>query len=219
MPRPERLVLVVGTGTEVGKTWVACALARALRAAGVEVAARKPAQSFDPADPGPTDAELLAVATGEKAGEVCRPELTYPVPMAPPMAAAALGRPAPTMAELVGGLADGPAWGDGLGVGIVEAAGGVRSPLADDGDSVDLARAIRPDLVVLVADAGLGTIHAVRSAAPALADWPLAVVLNRYDAGSDLHRRNRAWLAERDRLPVYTDVAAVLGDLLARDSR
>jgi dethiobiotin synthetase len=219
VPRPERLVLVVGTGTEVGKTWVACALARALRATGVEVAARKPAQSFDPADPGPTDAELLAAATGETAGEVCRPELTYPVPMAPPMAAAALGRPAPAMVDLVGGLADGAAWGDALGVGIVEAAGGVRSPLADDGDSVDLARAIGPDLVVLVADAGLGTIHAVRSAAAPLADWPLAVMLNRYDAGADLHRRNRAWRAERDRLPVYTDVAAVLGDLLARERR
>ena len=50
------------------------------------------------------------------------------------------------------------------GVGLVEAAGGVRSPLADDGDAVDLAAALRPDRVVLVADAGLGTINAVRLA-------------------------------------------------------
>ena len=200
---------MVGTGTEVGKTWVACALARALRAAGVVVAARKPAQSFDPADRGPTDAELLAGATGEAVGDVCPPERSYPLAMAPPMAAAALGRPVPTLAELVGVLADGTGW-DGTGVGIVEAAGGVRSPLAEDGDSIDAARALRPDLVLLVADAGLGTINAVRSTAPALAGWPLAVLLNRYDAGSDLHRRNRAWLAERDRLPVYTDVAEVV---------
>ena len=44
-------------------------------------------------------------------------------------------------------------------------------------------------------------------------------MLNRYDPGSDLHRRNRAWLAERDRLPVYTDPAHVLEELLARDGR
>ena len=48
--RPERLVLVVGTGTEVGKTWVACRLARVLRRRGLIVAARKPAQSYDPGD-------------------------------------------------------------------------------------------------------------------------------------------------------------------------
>ena len=216
MPRPDRLVLVVGTGTEVGKTWVACALARSLRAAGVAVAARKPAQSFDPGEAAPSDAELLAAATGETPYDVCPPDHTYPLAMAPPMAAAALGRRVPTMAELAGGLAEGSGWPAGVGVGIVEAAGGVRSPLADDGDSVDLARALDPDLVVLVADAGLGTIHAVRSSAAALAGWTLAVVLNRYDPGSDLHRRNRAWLAERDGLPVYTDPGHVLDGLLAR---
>lgn len=210
VPRPDHLVLVVGTGTQVGKTWVACALARALREAGLPVAARKPAQSFDPADRAPTDAELLAAATEERAGDVCPPERTYPLAMAPPMAAAALGRPAPTMAALAGGLADGSGWPPGVAAGIVEAAGGVRSPLAEDGDSVDLARALEPDLVVLVADAGLGTIHAVRSSVPPLTAWPLAVLLNRYDAASDLHSRNRAWLAERDRLPVYTDPADLI---------
>jgi len=65
-PRPERLVLVTGTGTEVGKTWVACRLARALRARGLVVAARKPAQSYDRHDDeADTDAGLLAHATGD----------------------------------------------------------------------------------------------------------------------------------------------------------
>ena len=48
-------------------------------------------------------------------------------------------------------------------VGLVETVGGVRSPLAEDGDSRDLVRALAVDVVVLVADAGLGTIDAVRS--------------------------------------------------------
>jgi len=91
--RPGRLVVVTGTGTEVGKTWVSAAVLRLARAQGLSVAARKPAQSFAP-DQGPDqrDAYLLAAATGEPADVVCRPERSYPVPMAPPMAAEALGR-------------------------------------------------------------------------------------------------------------------------------
>ena len=52
--------------------------------------------------------------------------------------------------------------------------------------------------MVLVADAGLGTINAVRLSAAPFAAYDLVVALNRYDDGDDLHRRNRAWLAERD---------------------
>ena len=41
--RPDLLIAVVGTGTEVGKTWVSAHLLRDLRAEGHRVAARKPA--------------------------------------------------------------------------------------------------------------------------------------------------------------------------------
>ena len=39
---------------------------------------------------------------------------------------------------------------------FVEGAGGLRSPIADDGDSLALADAIHPDLVVLVAQVAPG---------------------------------------------------------------
>ncbi len=54
-------------------------------------------------------------------------------------------------------------------MGLVETAGGVRSPLAADGDCLDYCAALDPDVVVLVADAGLGTINAVRLTLDALA--------------------------------------------------
>src|SRR4029453_2707452 len=92
--RPRRVVLVTGTGAEVGKTWVACRLARALRERGLIVAARKPVQSYVPSDdPAGTDAALLAEATGETAQLVCPQHRWYPVAMAPPIAAAVLGAP------------------------------------------------------------------------------------------------------------------------------
>ena len=212
--RPERVVLVVGTATEVGKTWVACRLARALRRRGLIVAARKPAQSYDAGDDlSATDAALLAHATGDHPAAVCPQHRWYPVAMAPPMAAEVLGRPPFTVADLVGELA----WPPAVGVGLVEAAGGVRSPLAVDGDALALAGALRPDRVVLVADAGLGTINDVRLSTAALSAVrrPVTVVLNRFDTGDDLHVRNHDWLTGVDGLDVVTDahdlVAPVVG--------
>jgi dethiobiotin synthase len=209
--RPERLVLVTGTGTGVGKTWVACRLARVLRDRGLIVAARKPAQSYAAGDdPAGTDAALLAAATGDHPQLVCPQHRWYPVPMAPPMAAEALGRPTFTVADLVTELA----WPAGVAVGLVEAVGGLRSPLAADGDAMDLARALHPERVVLIADAGPGTINAVRLSAAALDGWPLSVVLNRFDATDDLHRRNHAWLVERDGQDVVFDPADLVAPIV-----
>ena len=71
------VVVVAGTGTEVGKTWLACQLAGAFRSRGLAVAARKPAQSFSPDETGHTDAELLARATGQAPRDVCPPWRWY----------------------------------------------------------------------------------------------------------------------------------------------
>jgi len=202
--RPGVLVAVLGTGTEVGKTWVSCRLAEQLRLRGLAVAARKPVQSCDAADTA-TDADLLAAATGEDPAEVCPRHRTYRVAMAPPMAADALGAAPFTAAELAAEVVF-PA---GCAVGLVETAGGVRSPLTADADNVSFARLLQPDVALLVADAGLGTINAVRLALDALDGLPVLVVLNRYDGAVDLHRRNRAWLAERDGSPVVTGIAEV----------
>ena len=214
LSRPERIVVVAGTGTEIGKTWVGCRLLTHLIAEGHRVAARKPAQSFDTADH-TTDADVLALATGEDSLIVCPPHRRYEVPMAPPMAAEVLGRPAFTVTELAWEVAASWPPNPAIHVGLIELAGGTRSPMASDGDGVDLAAACRPDVIVVIADAGLGTINAVRStldtlAAPAT-DGGIEVVvhLNRYDDTIDLHRRNRAWLAEADGLVLTVEIGAL----------
>jgi 8-amino-7-oxononanoate synthase len=258
--RPRRLVAVLGTATDVGKTHVASALARLARGEGLRVAARKPVQSFASRDPAvgagtgeagggragagvagvgsgaagvgsgaagrsagagrePTDAERLAAATGEAPASVCPPSRSYPVPYAPPMAAAALGRPPIRLEEL---LAE-TSWPEGVDLGLVEGVGGVRSPVADDADNLDLVRALRPDAVVLVAHAGLGTISDVRLATDALAgvagSGSVAVVLNRYDPDDRLARENLRWLRERDGLVVTTDLRAALAVCLGRPNQ
>lgn len=215
MTRPGLLVLVVGTATDIGKTWVGGRTLAVLADRGLSVAARKPAQSFEDGDPHPTDAEVLAAATGERADVVCPPHRSYPVPMAPPMAADALGRPVPTTDDLLGELV----WPDpAVTVGWLESVGGPRSPIGSDGDAVTVAERLDPDVVVLVADAGLGTVNAVLVSLAPFAGRPVLVVLNRFDPADDLHRRNRAWLADRHHLTVLTspeDLADHLATLAA----
>lgn len=215
--RPRFLVVVTGTGTEVGKTWVSAAFLRLARSRGLAVAARKPAQSFDASDPvESTDAAVLALASGEEPSMVCPTARSYPVAMAPPMAAAVLGLPVPSLSSLASSVSS--SWPPGgCDLGLVEGAGGVASPLADDGDSADLARVLGADRVVLVAEAGLGVINAARLSVGALAPLPVVVHLNRFDADDDLQRRNMEWLQERDGLTVTTTVEELLQEVLAPD--
>jgi dethiobiotin synthetase len=167
------------------------------------VAARKPAQSFDPTDdPAGFDSAVLGAASGEASETVCLPSRWYEIAMAPPMAADALGRGRIALADLVQELA----WpAPPVDVGLVETAGGVRSPQSHDGDVIAMVAALAPDIVLLVADAGLGTLNSVRLSVDALPDAvPVIVVLNRYDEGNDLHVRNRRWLIEEVGLAVVT---------------
>jgi dethiobiotin synthetase len=197
--RPHRLVVVTGTGTGIGKTWFSAVTLGLLRSRGVLVAARKPVQSFEPGEH-PLDSEVLGAATGEAADNVCAAHRGYGRALAPPMAAEALGLPPFTIAELATELR----WPDGVAVGLVEGAGGPRSPLAADGDTVALAAAVEPDLVVVVADAELGTINATRLSVEPFAPRPVLVAINRFDDRDDMHRRNHDWLRTRAGLDVVT---------------
>ncbi len=211
MTRPSRVVVITGTGTEVGKTFVAAGLLAELRRRGFGVAARKPAQSYSLGDL--TDAEILARATGETADRVCPADRSYPIPLAPPMAADALGRQPPTISALADELNRG--WpGEPVDVGVVEGAGGVASPLAIDGDTADLARLAEADLAILVGEPQLGIINSARLTRSALRPLSVAVHLNRFDACADLHRRNREWLIDHDGFDVTTTLDG-LADLVA----
>jgi dethiobiotin synthetase len=207
--RPPVLTFVAGTGTDVGKTWWTAATARELVRRGVVVRARKPVQSGDGSTP--WDAEVLAAATGDDPAEVCPPHRTYRVAWAPPMAAAELGEPPFVVDDLVHEVT----WPADTAIGLVESVGGPRSPIAADGDSCTLAQALAPDLVVLVADAGLGAINAVRLSAAVLDEFPVVVALNRFGADR-LHTRTRELLTAHDGRWVVTTPEALADHLASR---
>lgn len=202
--RPARLIGVLGTSTDVGKTWVAAQLLATLKLRGVRVAARKPVQSYGPGDIN-TDAARLAGVSGEEIADICPAHRCYPLAMAPPMAAHALGRGPLHMQEIIEEIR----WPKDIDIGLVETVGGARSPLADDGDSLELLQRLQVDQLLLVADAGLGTINSVRLTLAAVRAMPTLVYLNRFDPADVLHELNRRWLIEQDHLSVITDVRSL----------
>ena len=186
------MAFVAGTGTEVGKTWAAAGLARLLRERGSSVEACKPVQSYDPDEAGPTDAAVLAGATGQHPDDVCPPERSYPVPLAPPMAARQLGQVCPTLDE----LADNCRFTPTVDIGLVEGVGGLYSPIASDGHNLELIDRIGPDLVIVVASAALGGIHDTLACTLPLSAYRRAVFLNRFDPRTEVHVLNDGWLRD-----------------------
>ena len=149
--------MITGTDTGVGKTMVATALITAWRGRGHRVAAQKPAESgCAPNARGelmPLDAIQLADAAGcpDALADVC--PFRYAAAVAPAVAARAEGRPF-EIAGIHAARARLPAH-DLL---VVEGAGGLLVPYADDLLGADLAHALGARLLI-VARAGLGTIN------------------------------------------------------------
>lgn len=145
-----RGVFVTGTDTDVGKTYIACQIARQLTERGVRVGIYKPAASgcrWVEERLVSEDAEALWHAAGEPQSldEVC-PQ-NFAAPLAPPLAAVAEGKSVDPQL-----LRDGlNAWRDYEFV-IVEGAGGLMSPLSADDFVADLAGDFGLPLVVVAAN-------------------------------------------------------------------
>ncbi|AEW92733.1 MULTISPECIES: dethiobiotin synthase [Streptomycetaceae] len=146
------VMFVTGTGTEIGKTVTTAAVAAAAVAAGRTVAVLKPAQTgVGPDEPGDA-ATVVRLAGAVTTAELAR----FPEPLAPATAARRSGRPAVRphqVAEAAGRLAA------GHDLVLVEGAGGLLVRFDDDATLADAA-ALLDAPVLVVAQAGLGTLNA-----------------------------------------------------------
>jgi dethiobiotin synthetase len=175
-----RPFFITATGTELGKTYVTCALIRALRQRSSPVTAFKPVISgFDPAHPEESDTGLLLHALGRTINAPNIAEMSpwrFHAPLSPDMAAEREDRPINVNA-LVATCAS-AARPDR--VTFIEGAGGLMSPLAPRFTNLDLAAAIDAH-ILLVAGTYLGTISHTLTACEALAARgrePCAIVLS-----------------------------------------
>jgi len=150
-------LFITGTDTGVGKTFVACALARAARAAGHRVFAFKPIETGCELRAGElvgSDQSLLVEAAGGWQQGVLRGTYQFRKPASPLVAARAEGR-CIDLAAIKSDLKSGMAQADHV---LVEGAGGWRVPVIEAVDMGVVARLVGFPVLV-VARAGLGTIN------------------------------------------------------------
>jgi dethiobiotin synthetase len=197
-----RGLFVTGTGTEVGKTVVAAAIARSLRCEGQEVAVFKPALT-GLKDPGEPDHELLRRAAQSRQSEDEIAPYRYAMPASPHLAAEVGGERIDPARLLDAGRAA-AASADVL---VCEGVGGLLVPLTPDYLVRDLAREL--DLpVVIAAGPGLGTINhtlLTLEAARAAGLEVAAVVLTPWPVVPDsIQSSNLRALESLGRIPVLT---------------
>lgn len=164
-------IFITATGTDIGKTYVACALIRALLASGRAVDAFKPVLSGYEMFDG-SDAAHLLTALGRPAADLdLVSPLRFSAPLAPPSAARAEGQSI-ALADLVQRCRtkiDATA-----GLLLIEGAGGIMSPIAEEATNLDLITALSTP-TLLVAGSYLGAISHTLTALEAM--WSRGVTI------------------------------------------
>ncbi len=140
-------LLVTGTDTGVGKTYVTAALAAACVQSGRSVAVLKAAQT------GPDDDAAWIGA--RVPGIVVRTALRYEAAVAPAVAARLEGAPEPSLEPIVAAARE---LREKAGAILVEGSGGLLVPINDRETFADLALALGLPLAI-VARPGLGTLN------------------------------------------------------------
>ena len=157
------------TGTDIGKTWVSCALLRHWRVQGLTTRAFKPVMSgVDTNDLATSDAGQLLLAQGLEVTAANVAEIApwrFTAPLSPDMAAAAEGRHI-DFDELLA-FNRRPTSADLRTITLIEGVGGVMVPLDERHTVLDWAEALTVP-VVLVAGSYLGSMSHTLTALLAL---------------------------------------------------
>ncbi|WP_199438960.1 dethiobiotin synthase [Umezawaea beigongshangensis] len=208
------VLVITGTGTEVGKTVVTAALAAVAAARGSRVAVLKPAQTgLLPGEPGDVD-EVVRLAGDVTARELVR----YPDPLAPATAARRAGLPVLSPAQIA---AEVVLLDETHDLVLVEGAGGLLVRFDDAGSTIaDVAWAVNAP-VLIVAQAGLGTLNATALTAEAVLRRGLetvGVVVGSWPEHPDLAARcNLADLPEAAGAPLLGVLPSGAGTLPSAD--
>ncbi|KRA64863.1 ATP-dependent dethiobiotin synthetase BioD [Caulobacter sp. Root656] len=197
-------LFVTGTGTDIGKTYVSCALIRALKARGAAVDAFKPVISgFDPRDAAGSDPARLAAALGDPGAVLRIAPRRYRAPLSPNIAARLEGQTLLLDDMVIDAVARTAELRDGLL--LVEGAGGVMSPLTDGETNLDMIAALGAP-ALLVAGSYLGTISHVLTALVALRGaraQVAAVVMSESLEAPDLGQTAQALAPFLDGVPLF----------------
>ncbi|MWA15400.1 dethiobiotin synthase [Streptomyces sp. BA2] len=211
------VIVVSGTGTEIGKTVTTAAVATLALASGRSVAMLKPAQTgVAPGEPG--DAEEVKRLAGD---EITTLELArFPEPLAPNTAARRAGMEPVRPYEVAEAAQKLSTEHDLV---LVEGAGGLLVHYDDEGATLADAARLLTAPVLVVAPAGLGTLNSTALTAEALRARglaPLGVTIGNWPATPDLASRcNLADLPRAADAPLLGAVPQGAGSLARADFR
>ena len=204
-----RAYFLTGTDTEIGKTFVTCALLWRARQAGLTAAGLKPVAAGTNATGRNDDVENIRAASNVALPlEIINPYCFTPA-IAPHLAAAEAGV-AIDFARIAAACVSARQQSDLL---IVEGVGGFRVPLGVDRDSADLAVSINLPLILVVGlrlgciNHALLTAEAIAARGLVLAGW----VANRIDPDMARVEDNITALRERIAAPLLGSVPRIAG--------
>ncbi|MFF2791256.1 dethiobiotin synthase [Streptomyces sp. NPDC058049] len=205
------VLMVSGTGTEIGKTVVTSAIAAAAVAAGRSVAVLKPAQTgVGPQEPGDAAEVVRLAGPCVTAVELVR----YPEPLAPDTAARRSGLATLSPAQIAEAAQRLSLDHDLV---LVEGAGGLLVRFDEAGNTLADAARLLGAPTLIVAQAGLGTLNSTTLTAEALRArelTPLGVVVGSWPKDPDLAARcNLADLTKSSGLPLLGAVPQASGTL------
>jgi dethiobiotin synthetase len=191
-------VFVVGTDTGVGKTVVTAGLTGWLRERGTEAVAVKPCQTGYPPD---DDAAFVNSVCGAADAAVCLERLSPP--LAPEVAARETDEDVTLSYKSIrDGVTEVVTASE---TAVVEGIGGLRVPLADGREVIDLVADVGlPALVV--SRSGLGTLNHTALTVRALRRKGVpvvGVVLNEYEGATTAERTNPAVIERMTGCPVW----------------
>lgn len=206
-----KALFVSGTGTDIGKTYCTALLAKCLREAGYDVGYYKAAVSgVTFADDGSiqSDATYVADVAGISEAHDEMVSYTYRSAVSPHLAAKLEGNPV----EIAQVMKDFEAAGNRHEYVLMEGSGGITCPLRYDETGYlgldDMVNSLGLP-VLLVADAGLGTLNALITTMAYLEKANLhavGVILNRFKEGDVMHEDNRRMVEVLCGVPVVACV-------------
>jgi dethiobiotin synthetase len=205
-------LFITATDTEVGKTVITCAIAVALRQAGLKVGASKPIASgcrLDREGLISEDAEALAHFSDSRLPLTVVNPVRYRAPVAPAVAA-----------ELTEEPVDEAAIAEALGriervsdVMLIEGIGGLMTPISESRTVLDLAVDIGYPVLVVTRNK-LGTLSHTAMTCKLIRDAGLrlaGLVINQYDPDTTdvAEFNNSRWLTKQNGTPVLATVPRV----------
>ncbi|MBR3889993.1 dethiobiotin synthase [bacterium] len=212
-------LFITATGTDVGKTYISALLVKKMRENGLNCGYFKPVLSGAKMDKNgdfiPEDCKFVIEKSGLKNEPMDCLSYCFQEAVSPHLASSRKG----VKIEIEKIIEDYNNYSQNFDYVLVEGAGGITCPLSVDGEKIVLLNDLVSKMklsVLLVADAGLGTINSVLTSVDYIKSKHIdvvGIVLNNYDEQNFMHIDNKIMVEKLTNLPVVATISTGCEDI------